>query len=75
MTGIDGQAPPPGEEIHLPGPTIKPLLTAIGITMIVIGTTLGWIISIVGGVIFVLTVIGWVRDTRRNVAELPEEHR
>lgn len=67
-------APPAGEEIHLPGPTILPLVTAIAITMIVIGTTLGWIFSIVGGVIFVFVVIRWVRDVRRDVAELPEQH-
>jgi Flp pilus assembly protein TadB len=67
-------APPAGEEVHLPGPTILPLVTAIGITFIVIGTTLGWWLSIVGAVIVVVCVVRWVRDTRRNVAALPEEH-
>ncbi|MBV9472222.1 MAG: hypothetical protein JO206_04570, partial [Solirubrobacterales bacterium] len=33
------EAPPAGEEIHLPGPTLLPLLSAISITMIVVGTT------------------------------------
>ena len=47
-------APPAGEEIHLPGPTILPLVTAIGITLIVIGTTIDWIWSAVGGVIFLI---------------------
>jgi Cytochrome c oxidase subunit IV len=68
-------APPAGEEVHLPGPTILPLVTAIGITFIVIGTTLGWWLSIVGGIIVVVCVVRWVRDTRRNVAALPEQHR
>jgi Flp pilus assembly protein TadB len=66
--------PPAGEEIHLPGPTIIPLVTAIAITLIVIGTTLGWWLSIVGGVILVLTVIRWIRDTRRDIDSLPESH-
>jgi Flp pilus assembly protein TadB len=66
--------PPAGEEIHLPGPTIIPLVTAIAITLIVIGTTLGWWLSIVGGVILVLTLIRWIRDTRRDVEALPEQH-
>ncbi len=74
MSEIDPQAPPVGEEIHLPGPSLIPFLSAIGITLMVIGTTLGWWISIVGLVIFLLTLFRWVRDTRRDVAELPEEH-
>jgi Flp pilus assembly protein TadB len=67
-------APPTGEEIHLPGPTILPLVAAIAITMIVIGTTLGVIISIVGVVILLIVVVRWVRDTRRDMAALPEQH-
>jgi len=74
--GEHGQrpAPPPGEEIHLPGPSILPLVVAIGITLIVVGSTLSWGISIVGGIIFVVAVVRWIRDTRRDVATLPEEH-
>jgi len=67
-------APPAGEEIHLPGPTILPLVTAVAITLIVIGTTIWWLYSAVGGVILVLVSIRWIRDTRRDVATLPEEH-
>ena len=66
--------PPAGEEIHLPGPTILPLVAAIAITFIVIGTTLGWWLSIVGVVILVLTLIRWIGDTRRDVQSLPEQH-
>ena len=66
--------PPPGEEIHLPGPTIIPVVSAIAITLIVIGTTLTWILSAIGGVILILTAIRWIRDTRRDVAALPEQH-
>jgi Flp pilus assembly protein TadB len=54
-----------GEEIHLPGPSLIPFLSAIGITLIVIGTTLGLGITIVGAIIFVLTTIRWIRDTRQ----------
>jgi hypothetical protein len=67
-------APPVGEEIHLPGPSVIPLVTAIGITLFVVGTTLSWYISGLGGLITILAVIRWVRDTRRDVGELPESH-
>ena len=69
-----GQAPPAGEQLHLPGPSIKPFMTAIAITLIVIGTTINIILSIVGLIALVIIVLLWVGDTRRDVAELPEEH-
>jgi chromate transport protein ChrA len=68
------QAPPPGEEIHLPGPTVLPFAMAIGITLIVIGTTITWLLSALGGVIFIVTLVRWIRDTRREVSALPDEH-
>ncbi len=74
MSEIDPQAPPVGEEIHLPGPTLIPLASAVGITLIVIGTTLSIFFVIIGAVIFVLTTVRWIRDTRRDIAQLPEEH-
>jgi hypothetical protein len=74
VSDIDPQTPPVGEEIHLPGPTILPFVCAIGITLIVIGTTITWILSIIGGIIFIVTVTMWIRDTRRDVEALPEEH-
>ena len=66
-------APPAGEQIHLPGPSIKPFLTAIAITLVVIGTTINIIISIVGLIVLVVVVVMWIGDTRRDIAELPEE--
>jgi hypothetical protein len=71
---VEGDTPPAGEEIHLPGPTLLPLVSAIAITLMVIGTTLGWIFSIVGLAILVVAVIRWVGETRRDIDALPEEH-
>lgn len=67
-------APPASEDIHLPGPSLLPFVNAIGITLTVIGTTIAWWISALGVVIFLLATIRWVRETRRDVDELPEEH-
>ncbi|MGO9960166.1 MAG: hypothetical protein ACLP50_30040 [Solirubrobacteraceae bacterium] len=74
MSDVSQETPPVGEEIHLPGPSILPLLSAISITLIVIGTTITWLLSIVGLILFVVTTAIWIRDTRRDVDELPEEH-
>jgi hypothetical protein len=68
------QTPPVGEEIHLPGPSIIPLLSAISLTGIVIGTTIDWLWSVLGLIGFIVTTTLWIRDTRRDVDALPEEH-
>jgi len=70
----DDETPPAGEEIHLPGPSLLPLLAAIGVTCMVIGSTLGWWLSIVGVILFLVTTVIWIRDTRRDVEDLPEDH-
>ena len=37
MSELDPEPPPAGEEIHLPGPSVLPALTAVGITLTLIG--------------------------------------
>jgi hypothetical protein len=69
------EAPPVAEEIHLPAPSFLPIFMAVGITLGVIGITINFIITIVGIVIFLITLIRWIRETRRDIAELPLEHR
>ncbi len=74
MSSVESETPPVGEEIHLPGPSLIPLMSAIGITLIVVGTTLTLILSFVGLIIFLVTTVMWIRDTRRDVSDLPDEH-
>ncbi|MBV9197005.1 MAG: hypothetical protein JO168_22950 [Solirubrobacterales bacterium] len=74
MSDAPREAPPVGEEVHLPGPTLIPFITAIAITLIVIGTTINPIFSIVGVILLLITLVRWIRDTRRDVGELPEQH-
>lgn len=68
------EAPPAGEEIHLPGPTLIPFFCAIGITLIVIGSTISIYFIIAGAILFIITTVRWIMDTRRDIAALPEEH-
>ncbi|MDE3131974.1 MAG: hypothetical protein KGL16_12560 [Acidobacteriota bacterium] len=72
-TSGDG-VPPAGEEIHVPGGSPLPLIVSIGVTLLVIGTTIWWVWSAVGFVVTLVAVVIWVRDVRRDVDELPEEH-
>jgi hypothetical protein len=68
------QVPPTGEEVHLPGPSILPLLTAAGITLTLVGLTTYWILSVAGGLLTIACVWRWIGDTRRAIAELPLDH-
>ena len=67
-------APPAGEELHLPGPSLLPFLCALALTLVVVGTTISLVISIIGLIALIIIVIRWVADTRRDVSELPESH-
>ena len=66
--------PPVGEEIHLPGPSLQPLLLTVGATMLLIGVTTTLILVIAGGILSVATLIVWIRDARREFQHLPSEH-
>ena len=63
------------EEIHLPRPTVIPMITAIGITLTLVGLILAWPFVAVGGLITAISVLIWIRDVREDVAELPTESR
>ena len=71
MSPLDPEIPPAGEEIHLPGPTILPLLTAAGITLAIVGVTTSLILVVGGGVLTLACAIRWIVDTRSEVDELP----
>lgn len=74
MSPLEPEIPPAGEEIHLPGPTIKPLLLAVGITLTIIGTTISPIFLVGGAIMTVAVMASWIADTRRDIAELPLDH-
>ena len=74
MSPLDAEIPPAGEEIHLPGPSILPLLTAVGVTLAVIGITINLILVVAGVILTVVCVLRWIADTRRDIDELPLDH-
>jgi len=74
MTNPEQTPPPAGEEIHLPGPSLLPILNAAGLTLLIVGITLGWVLMVLGGVLFVATAWKWIASTRRDIAALPPEH-
>jgi len=70
----DEQADEAGESIHLPGPSYQPVALAFGLTLLITGFVLFPIVAVIGGVISLVALISWIRDTRREISELPLEH-
>lgn len=70
----DPEIPPAGEEIHLPGGSLQPLLLTVGITIALLGVTMGLALLIPGLVLTVWVIVRWIADTRRDIAALPVHH-
>jgi Cytochrome c oxidase subunit IV len=68
------EAPPAGEVVHLPGPSYLPVLTALGLTLAVVGIVLSIVLVVIGGLITLVAVWRWIRETREEISELPLEH-
>jgi hypothetical protein len=71
VSPLEPEVPPAGEEIHLPGPTILPLLTALGVTLLLVGVTTMIELTVIGGILTIVCVFRWIKDTRREIDELP----
>jgi hypothetical protein len=71
MSPLDPEVPPAGEEIHLPEPTVVPVLTAIGITLTLVGITTFIELTVLGALLTLACVIRWIKDTRHDFDELP----
>jgi hypothetical protein len=73
MSTLEPNTPPAGEEIHLPGASLQPVLLAFGIMIALVGVTLGIFLLIAGLVLSVAVIIRWIADTRRDMRALPED--
>ena len=66
--------PPAGEEIHMPEPSIIPIVNAAALAIAIVSITLTWYVVALAGVVFLITTIRWIMDVRRDIAALPLEH-
>jgi hypothetical protein len=74
VSPLDPEVPPAGDEIHLPGGSIQPVLLTLGITVALVGVTTNVFLVIAGAILSVGVIVAWIRDTRRDIDELPLEH-
>jgi hypothetical protein len=70
----EGALPQPTEEIHLPEPSYVPVVVAFGITILVVGVVLSWVMVVIGGLIALIALVRWIRQTRAEMSELPLGH-
>ena len=63
-----------GEKIRLPGGSLQPVLVAVGLSLLLIGVLGMWYLSVIGLLIMVAAIYGWIRDAIRENRELPSGH-
>jgi hypothetical protein len=68
------EAAPAGEQIHLPDPSILPVLNAVGLSIAIIGIPISLVVVIPGLVLFFVTAAIWIKHARREFDELPLDH-
>ena len=73
MSTLEPETPPPGEHIHLPGPSVQPILLAFAITLALVGVTLSMFLLVSGLLLTIAVIIRWIADTRREMRALPED--
>jgi hypothetical protein len=74
MAELETEAPPVGEEVHMPEPSMLPVANAVGVTLSLIGITLSLAVTVIGLLIFVTTLVAWIRAASREMSELPLDH-
>jgi hypothetical protein len=74
IEGAQHGVPPAGEEVHMPEPSILPLINAAALAIAIVSITLSWVVVVLAGIVFLVTTVRWVRDVRRDISHLPLEH-
>jgi len=74
MSPLEPDVPPSGEELHIPGGSVQPILLAVAITVAIVGITTNLALVIAGAVASVWIIVAWIRDTRRAIDELQWDH-
>ena len=74
MPALETEAPPVGEQVHMPEPSLLPILNAVGVTFAIVGVTLSLWLTIAGSLLFLVTLVQWIRAAAREMSELPLDH-
>jgi plastocyanin len=70
MPAVVHEGPPPG--VHVPGPSWRPIVGALGTALLMLGLVFGeWLLA-VGVFALILGLIGWLPDARKEYAKTVE---
>ncbi len=67
-------APPAGEHVHMPEPSLLPIVNAVGLALAIIGLTISMVIVAIGLIVFLVSTVIWIVKASRDFSELPAEH-
>jgi plastocyanin len=70
---VQQAGPPPG--VHMPGPSFRPILGAIGTAALMAGLVFGGWVLAAGVIILVATLVGWLVDARAEFTKTVEADR
>ncbi|MSX02001.1 MAG: hypothetical protein F2813_02460 [Actinobacteria bacterium] len=65
---------PAGERIRLPQGSLQPILIAVGLSLLLIGVLGMYPLSVIGLLLMVAAIFGWIRGSVREYRELPTSH-
>lgn len=60
-----------GERIRLPGSSLQPILIAVGLSLLLIGVLGLYPLSVIGLLLMIAAIYGWIRGSVREHRELP----
>lgn len=70
LPAVIHDGPPPG--VHMPGPSFRPFIGAIGVTMVMVGLVYGGWLLLAGVISLILTLVGWLIDARKEFVKVQE---
>ncbi len=73
LPAVIHDGPPPG--VHMPGPSYRPFLSAVGVSLLMLGLVFGSWLLLVGVIALVATLLGWLGDARKEYAKTVEADR
>ena len=65
--------PPPG--VHMPGPSYRPILGALGVFLLFVGFVFGGYLLLAGVIALIATLVGWLADARQEYVKRVEADR
>ena len=70
LPAVAHEGPPPG--VHMPGPSFRPFLGAVGTGMLMLGLVFGGWLLAAGVIALVATLVGWLFDARKEYVKTVE---